>query len=129
MVNSFITSPLLRNASIGFIASLVSDTVSNAIRVVKTTKQAIASKHTVNYAEAVSMVLAADGWKGLFGRGLKTRIIANGFQSVVFTVIWRGLSQKLSSKDGEETEGDVSSSSGNIRKGPNSNDKQETKVA
>lgn len=56
-------SNLLRNASIGFISSLVSDTFANAIRVVKTTKQAMGSKHALGYSEVVSMILAADGWK------------------------------------------------------------------
>lgn len=94
-VQRVINSPLLRNAAIGFIASLVSDTISNSIRVIKTTKQAVAAKHSVSYGEAISMVLAADGWSGLFGRGLKSRIIANGIQSVIFTIIWRGLTQRL----------------------------------
>ena len=32
--------------------------------------------------------------KGLFGRGLKTRIFANALQSIVFTVIWRSLAER-----------------------------------
>jgi hypothetical protein len=44
------------------------------------------------------MILAADGWRGLFGRGLRTRIFANALQSIVFTVIWRGLAEKLRRK-------------------------------
>ena len=32
--------------------------------------------------------------KGLFGRGLSTRILANGLQSMVFTVVWRYLHDK-----------------------------------
>lgn len=86
-------SNLLRNASIGFISSLVSDTFANALRVVKTTKQAMGSKHALGYTEVVSMILAADGWKGLFGRGLRTRILGNAMQSVLFTIIWRGLAE------------------------------------
>ena len=53
----------MRNAGMGMIASFVSDTVVNSIRVIKTTKQAMGSKHAVSYGEAVNMVLAADGWK------------------------------------------------------------------
>jgi len=37
--------------------------------------------------------------KGLFGRGLKTRIMANALQSVVFTIIWRGLAQHWNSSE------------------------------
>lgn len=54
---------LLRNAITGFVSSVVSDTFANAIRVVKVTKQSIASKHTVSYREVIAMILAADGWK------------------------------------------------------------------
>jgi hypothetical protein len=64
---------LLRNAIVGFTASLVSDCVANFMRVIKTTKQSIATKHSISYSEAIGMILAADGWGGLFGRGLRTR--------------------------------------------------------
>jgi len=98
-----IKSQLLRNALIGLSSSVVSDTIVNAIRVVKTTKQAIGSKLSVGYVEVVRMIVAADGWKGLFGRGLRTRIMANALQSIVFTVIWRGLAERWSKpRDGDE---------------------------
>lgn len=32
--------------------------------------------------------------QGLFGRGLRTRILGNAVQSVLFTVIWRGLAER-----------------------------------
>ena len=50
------------------------------------------------------MILAADGWRGLFGRGLKTRILGNALQSIIFTVIWRGLSERWKRKEEEEEE-------------------------
>lgn len=88
---------LVKNAFIGFSASVVSDVVSNGIRVIKTTKQSIAaSRRTVNYGEAISIILAEDGWRGLFGRGLKTRIFGNALQSVLFTIVWRGLAERWS---------------------------------
>ena len=58
-----VKSDFLRNAGMGFVSSIVSDTFANSIRVVKTTKQAIASKHAVSYREVIAMILAADGWK------------------------------------------------------------------
>eukprot|EP00525_Craspedostauros_australis_P004650 CAMPEP_0198119394 /NCGR_PEP_ID=MMETSP1442-20131203/25422_1 /TAXON_ID= /ORGANISM="Craspedostauros australis, Strain CCMP3328" /LENGTH=67 /DNA_ID=CAMNT_0043777847 /DNA_START=172 /DNA_END=372 /DNA_ORIENTATION=- len=67
---------------------MVSDTVVNAARVVKTTKQSVATKRDMSYAEIIRMIVAADGWKGLFGRGLRTRIVANAVQSILFTVMW-----------------------------------------
>ena len=52
------------------------------------------------------MVLAADGWRGLFGRGLRTRIFANALQSIVFTVIWRGLSDRWAGRSLSSSSGD-----------------------
>lgn len=92
----------LRNAGIGLIASIISDTCVNAIRVVKTTKQSIGTKHAISYMETIRMILAADGWKGLFGRGLRTRIVANAIQSIVFTVIWRSLADCFRKKTAED---------------------------
>jgi hypothetical protein len=89
-----VPSQLLRNAGTGLLASIVSDTTVNAIRVVKTTKQAMGSKQNASYADTIRMILAADGWKGLFGRGLRTRILANALQSMIFTVIWRALADR-----------------------------------
>mmetsp|Transcript_5994 Transcript_5994/g.8541 ORF Transcript_5994/g.8541 Transcript_5994/m.8541 type:complete len:181 (-) Transcript_5994:1775-2317(-) len=105
-------SPFLRNAGIGMLASMVSDTFVNCIRVIKTTKQSVGSKHSISYMETIRMVLAADGWKGLFGRGLRTRIVANALQSIVFTIIWRGLAERLQNNNNEN--GDTS---GSVTKG------------
>lgn len=95
----WLPSKLARNACIGLASSVVSDVVVNAIRVVKTTKQSLGSKHAVSYTEVIRLVLAADGWRGLFGRGLSTRIFANALQSIVFTIIWRGLWERWRRKD------------------------------
>lgn len=78
---------LTRAAFIGFCASAVSDTVSNSIRVVKTTKQTATVPMT--YPEVVKQVVAKDGVLGLMGRGLKTKIISNGIQGLMFSVLWR----------------------------------------
>lgn len=97
-----IPSRLLQNASVGLVASIISDTVVNVFRVIKTTKQALGTKRNLSYSETIHMVLAADGWKGLFGRGLRTRILANALQSIVFTIVWRGLAERWG-KPREET--------------------------
>ena len=78
---------LLRAAFIGFCASAISDTVSNSIRVVKTTKQTATTPMT--YPAVVRSVVQADGLMGLFGRGLKTKILSNGLQGLLFSVLWR----------------------------------------
>lgn len=103
-LRSWIQSQLLRNAAIGLVSSITTDVTVNVFRVIKTTKQAMGPKHNFGYLETVRMILAADGWKGLFGRGLRTRIFANALQSIVFTVIWRSLAEgwKNKSMDGSE---------------------------
>ena len=78
---------LLRQAFIGFTASVISDTVSNSLRVVKTYRQV--NETRVGYREAARAVIAVDGLKGLFGRGLKTRILANGLQGLMFSILWK----------------------------------------
>lgn len=78
---------LLRQAFIGFSASVISDTISNSLRVVKTYRQV--HERRVGYAEAARAVIATDGLRGLFGRGLKTRILANGLQGLMFSILWK----------------------------------------
>lgn len=77
----------LRSAFMGFCASLVSDTCSNSIRVVKTAKQTVTVPMT--YPEVVKMIIEKDGLGGLFGRGLRTKILANAVQGIMFSVLWR----------------------------------------
>ena len=71
-----------RNALCGFTASAVSDTCSNSIRVLKTTKQTYATE--ISYTDAAKEILQKEGPMGLFGRGLQTRIMANGVQGMLF---------------------------------------------
>ncbi|TPX37724.1 hypothetical protein SmJEL517_g00667 [Synchytrium microbalum] len=84
---------LARNAAIGFTASVVSDTISNSLRVIKTYRQTHHEK--VSYARAVREVVAKDGVTGLFGRGLKTRILTNGLQGLMFSVLWKLFEDEL----------------------------------
>lgn len=78
---------LLRNAAIGFSASLVSDTCSNSIRVIKTCKQS--STTSVTYNQVIKDIISKDGLYGLFFRGLKTKILSNAIQGLSFSVLWR----------------------------------------
>jgi len=82
-----LSQKLLRRAFIGFAASIASDTVSNSLRVVKTYRQV--NDVRISYMNAAREVIATDGIRGLFGRGLKTRILANGCQSVMFSILWK----------------------------------------
>jgi hypothetical protein len=97
-------SQLVRNGIVGLAASIVSDTAVNSLRVIKTTKQSLGSKHNLSYFDTIRMVLAADGWKGLFGRGLRTRILANALQSAFFTIMWRGLADRWGNQSSTKTE-------------------------
>ena len=85
---------LARNAAIGMCASFVSDCISNSLRVVKTIKQT-SGDAKLGYMAAVKGVIAKDGVAGLFGRGLKTRLITNIAQSMVFSVFWKAIEGKL----------------------------------
>jgi hypothetical protein len=78
---------LARSAFIGFVASVVSDSISNSLRVVKTYRQV--NETRIGYWAAAQAVIAVDGLRGLFGRGLKTRILANGLQGLMFSVLWK----------------------------------------
>jgi len=78
---------LARNALLGFCSSAVSDTCSNSVRVIKTTTQT--STTPIGYGEALRMVIAKDGISGLLFRGLMTKIISNGCQGLMFSVLWR----------------------------------------
>ncbi|EIW78093.1 mitochondrial carrier [Coniophora puteana RWD-64-598 SS2] len=82
-----IITKLLRSAFIGFCAAIVSDTISNSLRVLKTYRQV--NETEISYSDAARAIIATDGLKGLFGRGLKTRILTNGLQSLMFTVLWK----------------------------------------
>jgi hypothetical protein len=87
----------------GFISSIASDVASNPIRVIKTTKQSMAAQRSLTavnndakskaadrtYAQIVRDIAMMNGASAFFTRGLSTRIIANGLQSIVFTVVWR----------------------------------------
>jgi len=78
---------LARAAFIGLCSSCISDCVSNSFRVIKTTKQT--AEDDVTYREALAMIIDEDGIKGLFGRGLQTRLITNMIQGAVFSVLWK----------------------------------------
>lgn len=47
-------------------------------------------------------VIQKDGVLGLFGRGLKTKILSNGLQGIMFTVLWRLGQDYWAKSTGEE---------------------------
>jgi hypothetical protein len=88
-----IAGTLLRNAFMGFCGSLTSDLISNSIRVLKTVRQT--HDVPISYAGAAQMVIAESGIQGLMFRGLSSKILANGLQSVMFTIIWRMMKSRF----------------------------------
>ena len=94
-----------RSAFLGLVASCVSDCCSNSLRVIKTTKQTAGLNEVnaikesdvvevevsgeISYIDAVKIILEKDGWAGLFGRGLQTRLLTNAIQGAAFSVLWR----------------------------------------
>lgn len=81
----------VRRATIGFASAVVSDTCSNSLRVLKTRVQT--SLTPISYKDAAQEILASEGAAGLFGRGLKTRIITNGVQGALFTIGWKAFAE------------------------------------
>lgn len=86
-----------KNAFIGFSASAVSDTCSNSIRVLKTYRQTNQIK--ISYINAIKEIIKNDGIYSLLGRGLKTKIISNGIQGAIFSVLWKMIEKKLSNNE------------------------------
>mmetsp|Transcript_27754 Transcript_27754/g.95914 ORF Transcript_27754/g.95914 Transcript_27754/m.95914 type:complete len:169 (-) Transcript_27754:49-555(-) len=82
---------MARYATLGFSASVVSDSMTNSLRVVKAIRQA----EGLSYAAAVHMVVSTQGASGLLTRGLQTRILANGFQSILFTILWKTFEENV----------------------------------
>jgi len=82
-----------RRAIMGFCSSAVSDTCSNSIRVIKVYKQS--SAETLSYPQVVKNVIAESGVSGLMFRGLETKILANGLQGILFSVMWKHFEEVL----------------------------------
>lgn len=86
----------VRHAFIGFCSAAVSDTCSNSLRVLKTTRQT--ALEPISYMDSAKQIIEKEGLAGLFGRGLKTRILTNGIQGALFTVAWKSISEYLNKK-------------------------------
>jgi hypothetical protein len=82
-----------RRAILGFCSSAVSDTCSNSIRVVKVYKQSYPTQLT--YMQVVRNVIQESGVHGLMFRGLETKILANGMQGILFSILWKHFEEVL----------------------------------
>ena len=88
---------LARSALLGFFSAMTSDILSNSVRVVKTAKQT--SAVDIGYAAVITQIVAADGLSGLFFRGLGTKLISNGVQAMLFTIVWRYVQELLEKRN------------------------------
>ena len=86
-----------RRALLGFCSSAVSDTCSNSIRVCKVYKQAYPEQ--ISYPQVVRNVIAESGVTGLMFRGLETKILANGLQGILFSILWKHFEEVLFPKN------------------------------
>ncbi len=77
---------IVRSALIGFAATVVSDCCSNFLRVLKTIKQTAGVAGTPSAYWSGSL---SSSFPEMCRRGLLTRILANGVQTVLFTVVWK----------------------------------------
>lgn len=105
---------LARNGAIGFCAGAVGETAGNSLRVLKVIKQT--SVLPVTYREIAGSVSAAGGRLELFtrgapgpggaarradlrlggrGAGLSVRLLSNGFQGVLFNILWKLLEDRM----------------------------------
>merc|ERR1711933_135066 len=82
-----------RNAVIGFASAAVSDTCANSLRVLKTTRQT--ALEPIGYMESAKQIIDKEGYAGLFGRGLGTRILTNGIQGALFTIGWKAIAEMM----------------------------------
>lgn len=46
-------------------------------------------------AKAARNIVSREGYRGLFGRGLRTRILANGLQGIMFSVLWKLIQDEI----------------------------------
>lgn len=84
---------LVRNGGIGFVSAVTSDCCSNAFRVLKTSRQT--SLGNDGYVATAKDIINKEGIAGLMGRGLKTRIITNGLQGIMFNITWKYIESEL----------------------------------
>ena len=81
-----------RAGSIGLASSIVSDTVSNSVRVLKIYKQT--DKNNLAYSQIVNHLYKKEGIVWIF-RGLKTKIFTNGLNSIIFSISWKYFQDKI----------------------------------
>mmetsp|Transcript_3149 Transcript_3149/g.3757 ORF Transcript_3149/g.3757 Transcript_3149/m.3757 type:complete len:269 (-) Transcript_3149:12-818(-) len=95
-VPSILLHQLVRNGFIGFCSSVTSDICTNSIKVLKTIRQT--AKENLTYKASALKVMREDGIHGLLTRGLRTKVLTNGLQAILFTIVWKLLQKEFFSE-------------------------------
>ena len=53
------------------------------------------AQESVSYPQAIKEVLAKGGIRDLMFRGLETKILANGLQGILFSILWKQFEEIL----------------------------------
>ena len=84
---------ICRLGLIGFSSSFISDICSNSFRIIKISKQT--KKKDITYKKIITKIIEKDGIQGLLFTGLKTKIITNGIQGILFIILWKTIENKI----------------------------------
>ena len=87
--NDFNNNFNIKNGIIGLSSSITTDILTNPLRILKIYKQS--NEQNIGYKTTINNIIKEKGISELLLRGLKTRIIIHGIQSIFFTIIWKNL--------------------------------------
>eukprot|EP00633_Aureoumbra_lagunensis_P005264 CAMPEP_0197318044 /NCGR_PEP_ID=MMETSP0891-20130614/49307_1 /TAXON_ID=44058 ORGANISM="Aureoumbra lagunensis, Strain CCMP1510" /NCGR_SAMPLE_ID=MMETSP0891 /ASSEMBLY_ACC=CAM_ASM_000534 /LENGTH=316 /DNA_ID=CAMNT_0042808297 /DNA_START=89 /DNA_END=1039 /DNA_ORIENTATION=+ len=87
-IHATLLDTLIHRATLGVCASSVSDICSNSLRVIKTGIQT-SDDPQANALSIAKQIIDEDGFTGLLGRGLQTRLAVNAIQGAVFSIAWK----------------------------------------
>jgi len=81
---------IVRNGVAGIMASMISDMISNSLRILKVMRQATVegSIGAEGYLSDAREVMTKDGVAGIFCRGIGPRLLAGALQGAFFSILW-----------------------------------------
>lgn len=79
----------------GVTATIVSDTITNPIRVLKIYRQT--NKHNISYYNSYKEIINEYGYRNFIFRGLKTRLFMHSLQNGLFVIMWKKFDKYLES--------------------------------
>ena len=83
----------IKHGIIGLTASITTDILTNPLRILKIYKQS--NEQNISYKTTINTIIKEKGISELVLRGLKTRLLIHGIQSVIFNVLWKNLEKKF----------------------------------